>query len=165
MKCDACSDNKCEGQYENRALCQDEENCTCTCQESAAATGWKMAGSILGGAAAITGGVALTVMTGGLAAVVGGGAIVGAGSTMVINPLAKKVSGERMTTKDYVTDVTVGAVVGVASGGLGAGGSVLTKGASGVAKVGVRVGAGAISGANPWALELCAGVLEEPPRI
>ena len=52
-----------------------------------------------------------------------------------------------MTTKDYVTDVAVGSVIGVASGGIGAGGSVLTQGASGVAKVGVRVGAGAVSGA------------------
>jgi len=100
-------------------------NCTCTCQESPEATGWKAAGSIAGGAAAVAGGVALTVMTGGLAAVFGGAALVGAGSSMVINPIAKKAAGERMTGGDYVTDVAVGTVIGAASGGIGAGGSVL----------------------------------------
>ena len=102
---------------------------------------------LTGGAAAVAGGVALTVMTGGLAAVFGGAALVGAGSSMVINPIAKKAAGERMTGGDYVTDVAVGTVIGAASGGIGAGGSVLTKGASGAVKFGVRLGAGAASGA------------------
>jgi len=134
-KCEACGNNDCEGKYENRQKCQDSENCTCTCQESPGATGWKAAGSIAGGAAAVAGGVALTVMTGGLAAVFGGAALVGAGSSMVINPIAKKAAGERMTGGDYVTDVAVGTVIGAASGGIGAGGSVLTKGASGAASL------------------------------
>ena len=112
----------------------------------------KAASSIVGGMAAVAGGVALTVMTGGLGAVFGGAALVGAGSSMVINPLAKKASGERMTGKDYVTDVAVGTVIGVASGGIGAGGSVLTKGASGVVKCTVRAGAGVVSGAAGGAI-------------
>ena len=68
--------------------------------------------------------MAATVATGGLAAVVLGGVAVGAGSSMVINPISKKISGERMTGKDYITDVAVGGVVGVASGGIGAGQSI-----------------------------------------
>ena len=59
---------------------------------------------------------------------------------------------ERMTGKDYVTDVAVGTVIGEASGGIGAGGSLLTKGASGVAKFGVRAGAGVLSGAAGGAI-------------
>ena len=62
-----------------------------------------------------------------------------------------------MTGKDYVTDVAVGTVIGAASGGIGAGGSLLTKGkgasgASGVAKFGVRAGAGVLSGAAGGAI-------------
>lgn len=71
--------------------------------------------------------MAATVATGGLAAVVLGGVAVGAGSSMVINPISKKISGERMTGKDYITDVAVGGVVGVASGGIGAGQSILLQ--------------------------------------
>ena len=151
-KCRPCSDWKCEGKYENRSRCDDRANCSCTCQEDAEDTTLKAVGSIVGGVAAVGGGVALTVMTGGLAAVFGGAALVGAGSSMVINPISKKASGERMTGKDYVTDVAVGTVIGAASGGIGAGGSVLTKGASGVAKFGVRAGAGVLSGAAGGAI-------------
>ena len=151
-KCQPCSDWKCEGKYENRGRCDDRQNCSCTCQELADDTTLKATSSIVGGVAAVAGGVALTVMTGGLAAVFGGAALVGAGSSMVINPLAKKASGERMTGKDYLTDVAVGTVIGAASGGIGAGGSVLTKGASGVAKFTVRAGAGVVSGAAGGAI-------------
>ena len=145
-KCRACSKEICEGEYRNRFKCEDRENCTCTCQESTDDTVVKGGLSILGGAAAITGGVALTVLTGGLGAVFGGAALIGAGTSMAANPISKKISGERMTGKDYITDVAVGTVVGAATGGLGHGGSVLTKGASGVVKGVTRVGVGAASG-------------------
>ena len=91
-------------------------------------------------------------MTGGAAAIFGGAAIVGAGSSMVMNPMVKKASGERMTGGDYVTDVVVGGVIGTATGGIGAGGSALTKGATGAVKLGVRVGAGAVSGITGGAI-------------
>ena len=57
-----------------------------------------------------------------------------------------------MTAGDYVADVAVGGVIGAATGGIGAGGSALTKGASGLVKLGVRVGAGAASGAAGGAI-------------
>jgi hypothetical protein len=41
-----------------------------------------------------------------------------------------------------IKDVAVGGTIGVVSGGLGAGGSLLTKGASTVAQVAVQIGAG-----------------------
>ena len=151
-KCRPCSDWKCEGKYENRSRCDDRANCSCTCQEDAEDTTLKAVGSIVGGVAAVGRGVALTVMTGGLAAVFGGAALVGAGSSMVINPISKKASGERMTGKDYVTDIAVGTVIGAASGGIGASSSLLTKGSSGVAKFGVRAGAGVLSGAAGGAI-------------
>ena len=146
-KCRPCSDGICGREYRNRYKCEDRENCTCTCQESSDDTVGKASLSILGGAAAITGGVALTVLTGGLGAVFGGAALIGAGTSMAANPISKKISGERMTGKDYITDVAVGTVVGAATGGLGAAGSAATQGASGVVKGVTRVGVGATSGA------------------
>jgi hypothetical protein len=48
------------------------------------------------------GGVALTVCTGGIGAVVAGGVIIGAGSSMITNPIAKQITGETMNAKDLV---------------------------------------------------------------
>uniref|UniRef100_A0A7M5VDB3 Uncharacterized protein n=1 Tax=Clytia hemisphaerica TaxID=252671 RepID=A0A7M5VDB3_9CNID len=105
------------------------------------------------GVSAVTGGLFLcfcTVATGGgalaVAVAVGGAALAGGGSSMVINPLSKKHSGERMTPKDYATDVTVGTIIGAASGGFGVGSSAITEGAKGAVKLGVRVASGAVSG-------------------
>ena len=70
------------------------------------------------------GGVALTVGAGGLspvAASIAGGVTVGGGASMINNPISKKMFGERMTGKDYFTDVATGSVIGVMTGGIGAG--------------------------------------------
>ena len=65
VKCGACSDRRCKGQYENRSKCQNRNNCTCACQESADDTFWKGLGSVAFGVAAFAGGVVLAASTGG----------------------------------------------------------------------------------------------------
>jgi hypothetical protein len=42
------------------------------------------------------------VCTGGIGAVVAGGVIIGAGSSMITNPIAKQITGETMNAKDLV---------------------------------------------------------------
>jgi hypothetical protein len=69
----------------------------------------------------------------------------------------QKMSGERMTGRDYLTDVGTGALIGVVTGGIGAGGAAVantaakevTKGvAKGAVDLAVRAGAGAVAGAT-----------------
>lgn len=115
MKCSACQENVCEGKFENRDKClgvKEKLECTCRCQVSKAELIRTSAMSIGAGVAMAAGGVALTVMTGGLFAIVSGAAIVGAGSSMVMTPIQKAISGECMTLKDSATDVALGATIG-----------------------------------------------------
>ena len=143
-KCAACSQNECERKYENRAKCEDPVNCSCTCQEDTNVTFWKGFGSVVGGVAAFAGGVALTVTTGGLGAVgivavIGGGALTGAGASMAIQPVAKKMSGEQMTgVADYFKDVAIGGTIGAVTGPIGLGGTSVTTAIA--SKVGTEVG-------------------------
>jgi hypothetical protein len=72
----------------------------------------------------LKGGVALTVGVGGfspIAASIAGGVTAGGGASMINNPISKKMFGERMTGKDYFTDIATGSVIGVMTGGIGAG--------------------------------------------
>jgi hypothetical protein len=116
------------------------------------------------GMAAATGGIALTMLTSGVIAVVGGAAMIGAGSSLVMNPIQKKIAGERMTFEDSLKDVALGATIGETEwkvlemfsitdsfqgafvGPTGAGGSALAKGGSDVLKCAVRMGAGSVAG-------------------
>lgn len=115
MKCTACQKNECERKYENRHKCTGEKEkieCTCTCQVTAAQEITTSAISIGAGIAAAAGGVALTVMTGGLFAVISGAALVGAGSSMIMNPIQKQLTGECMTMSDTAQDIALGATIG-----------------------------------------------------
>ena len=147
VKCQSCSEGRCRKKYENRHLCDKPSRCTCTCQEKPSSTFWKAAGSIAMGVGAFAGGVVLTVSTGGLglvgiAAVAGGGALTGVGATAAIHPIAKKISGERMTGADYAKDLALGASVGAITGPIGAGGaSATTSIAAKVGTEGVKQGA------------------------
>ena len=167
-KCCSCSEGWCLEKYEYRYNCDDPDDCTCTCQEDSVDTFAKGFLSIVGGVAAITGGVALTVATGGLGAVgiaaaVGGSALTGVGATAAIHPVAKKINGERMTGKDYVKDVVIGGTIGAVTGPIGMGGaSVTTSIASkvgtegvkqGAVKLGCRAAVGAVSGAASSAIQ------------
>jgi hypothetical protein len=69
--------------------------------------------SIGAGVAAAAGGIALTVMTGGLFAIVSGAALVGAGSSLVMNPIQKQITGECMTLSDTAQDIALGATIGI----------------------------------------------------
>ena len=168
-KCATCSQNKCERKYKNRDKCEDPVNCSCTCQEDTNVTFWKGFGSVVGGVAAFAGGVALTVTTGGLGAVgivavIGGGALTGAGASMAIQPVAKKMSGEQMTgVADYFKDVAIGGTIGAVTGPIGLGGTSVTTAIA--SKVGTEVGkqgavkffcrtvVGAVSGAASSAIQ------------
>ena len=88
------------------------------------------------------------MLTGGLGAIVAGGALIGGGASLMTNPITKKMSGERQTISDVVSDVAVGSIVGVASGGLSVVGSSPAKGAGTVANVAAQVGAATATGAT-----------------
>lgn len=115
MKCSTCQNNECERNFDNKAKClgkKEEIDCSCTCQVSAAeeiATSLISIGTGIGAAA---GGVVLTVMTGGLLAIIGGAALIGAGSTMILNPIQRKITGERLTLSDSATDIALSATIG-----------------------------------------------------
>jgi hypothetical protein len=71
-----------------------------------------------------TGGVGLSLGTSGyplVAAAIAGGLSVGAGASMINHPISKMILGERMTGKDFVEEVATGSVVGILTGGIGAG--------------------------------------------
>jgi len=148
--CSACYAGQCEGKYRRPNRCKSRGSCTCICQEDIAEK-IKGAYSILGGALTVGAGVVLTVATGGSAAVPGA-ALVGTGSSMVINPISKAMSGEKMTGKDYATDLVVGALTGAVTAGIGAGGAAASKGCSGLVKLGARAGAGLASGVSSGAI-------------
>ena len=162
VKCQSCSEGRCEKNYNKRFMCDNPSSCTCTCREKPSSTFWKAVGSIALGTGAFIGGVVLTVTTGGLgavglAAVAGGGALTGVGATAAIHPIAKQLSGERMTGADYAKDLALGATVGAITGPIGAGGAsattsiaakVGTEGVKqGAVKLACRAGFGAASGA------------------
>ena len=166
--CYPCTKGVCEKKYDYRHYCDEPDDCTCTCHESAAKSILKGVGSVALGVGAFAGGVVLTVTTGGLgavgiAAVVGGSALTGAGATAAIQPMAKKMSGERMTGKDYAKDLAIGTIVGAATGPIGLGGASATATiASKVGTEGVKQGAikfccrtavGAVSGAASSAIQ------------
>lgn len=115
MKCSACEAQKCGRQYDDRLFCvgkKEKIECTCTCQVSAtetAVTGLISAGLGIG---LVAGGIALTLMSGGLFAIVAGSAAIGAGSSLVTNPIQKAFAGEHMTLKDTIVDTATGAVIG-----------------------------------------------------
>lgn len=58
-------------------------------------------------------------MTGGLAAVVAGASLLGAGSSMVFNPVQKILTKERMSAKDLGKDVLLGGTIGAITGPIG----------------------------------------------
>ena len=92
------------------------------------------------------GAVSLSVITGGIVGAVVGGKLIGLGSTFMTNPIGKKLSGERMTALDFSADAAIGMAAGAITGGIGAGGSALSKGATGIARIGIRGATGAASG-------------------
>lgn len=115
MKCSACEARECERKYENRHKClgtKEGIECTCTCQVSAAEEAATLTVSVLAGGAAMAGGIAITMLTGGIGYLFGGGALIGAGSSLIMNPIQKQITGEHMTLKDTAQDVALGATIG-----------------------------------------------------
>lgn len=116
MKCSVCQNNECERKYENRHKCVGEEEeleCSCTCQITAAQEVVTSAISIGSGIGIAAAGVALTVMTGGLAALIGGAALIGAGSSLVMSPIQKQITGESMSLTETAQDIALGATIGM----------------------------------------------------
>lgn len=115
MKCSACRNHECDKKFANRRSCfgkKEEINCSCKCQITVLEEVSTSIFSIGAGIACAAGGVALTVMTGGMAAVIGGAALVGIGSSMIMNPIQKQITGERMTLSDSAQDVALGGSIG-----------------------------------------------------
>jgi hypothetical protein len=115
MKCSACENKKCGRKYENRHECVGEKEgieCSCSCQVSLVEEITASAASLGSGIVAAGAGVALTIMTGGWFGVIAGASMIGAGSTLVMNPFQRKITGERMTARDTVQDVALGATIG-----------------------------------------------------
>jgi hypothetical protein len=169
MKCSACKINDCRRKYENRGKCvgkNENIDCTCTCQVSGAE---KIATTLLSleaGTGAVVGGISIIFLTGKLAYLIGGCALIGAGLSLIINPIQKQISGERMTLANTSRDAALGATIGLMmknklkscfqfiglivsgaiTGPIGSGASGIVKNASGLTKFGVRVGVGVIAG-------------------
>jgi hypothetical protein len=121
MKCSACQNKECERKYENRHKCVGEKEnitCSCTCQVSLTEEVTTSVLSVAAGIATFAGGIAFTMATGGLGgfafagALVAGGVCTGVGSTLVINPIQKQITGDHMTLKDIGQDVALGATIG-----------------------------------------------------
>jgi hypothetical protein len=65
-------------------------------------------------------GVGATVVTGGaLAAVIAGASFIGAGSSMIFNPIQKTLAKERMSVKDLRNDALLGGTIGAITGPIG----------------------------------------------
>ena len=170
-KCRTCSEGKCERKYKNRKRCDDPNNCTCTCQEEAIETFAKGFSSIGYGMCAVTVSVVFTLATAGaglgavatIAALSGCSALTGVGSAMIIHPVAKKMSGERITGGNYIKDVAIGGTIGAVTGPIGLGGASATAsiaskvgtevGKQGAVKFGCRTVVGAVSGATASAIQ------------
>jgi hypothetical protein len=115
MKCSACEARDCDRKYENRHKCLGKKEliaCTCSCQVSCAEEIIGSAVSLAAGGAAMAGGIAITMLTGGIGYLFGGGALIGAGSSLIMNPIQKQITGEHMTLKDTAQDVALGATIG-----------------------------------------------------
>lgn len=115
MKCSACKNNRCRRQYDNRYICLGERErieCTCTCQVSDLETVVTSAASVVGGVALMAGGVAVAASPIGIFAAPLGGACMGAGGSMIVNPITKKYNGEHMTLESSAKDFAFGAVAG-----------------------------------------------------
>lgn len=149
-KCDPCSNKDCFGNNNYEFCCRNPSACSCTCQEQSFVSTWKSLASIVVGVGAVAGGIALTLGTSGyplVAAAIAGGLSVGAGASMINHPISKMMMGERITGKEFAAEIATGSVVGVMTGGIGAAGSAIAEGAGcGVAKLGCKLGAGAMGG-------------------
>ena len=138
MKCSACTNGDCKGDYDLRNHCVGEEegiDCKCYCHETAAERTIKSTLSIAGGVAGVAGniitrnednnlwknpgGVALTIMSGGLFGLTCGSVLLGACSSMITNPVEKIVKSEHMENADYAKDLIVGATIGAVTAPIG----------------------------------------------
>jgi hypothetical protein len=102
MKCSACIVKDCDRKYENRDRCvgrYENIKCACICQVSGKQEAVHSILSVVAGAGTVAGGVALTIFTAGIG-VPGGAALIGAGSSMIMKPIKKRLAGERMTMTD-----------------------------------------------------------------
>lgn len=160
MKCLSCEKRECDRKFKNRDKCHGKKqgiDCSCSCQISVVEEISCFAISIGAGIIVVAGGIAVTVFTHGLLAAVGGAAIVGTGSSLVINPIQKKITGERVTLVETLKDMALGASIGALTGPI-AGISDLARGAPTVAKFGIRAGAGALAGG-------VSGTMSETARV
>ncbi|KAG5668785.1 hypothetical protein PVAND_016711 [Polypedilum vanderplanki] len=158
MKCSACQNNECEGKYEKRHKCvgkKEKIKCTCKCKVTARESILTSTASVGIGIAATAAGIGLTVATGGLFAIIAGASIVGAGSSLILSPIQKQITGECMTASETIKDIALSATIGGITGPLGAGANALAKGASGIARIGIRALAGSSAGAVSGAI--CEG--------
>src|SRR5688572_8307078 len=89
----------------------EEKDCACRHCKDEKALKWC---AVVGGAAAIVGGKVLTVVTGGLAGPLVGAAIVGSGISSTFQGASKLRSGEELKAGDFLIDVGVGAITGLA---------------------------------------------------
>ncbi|KAL3672783.1 hypothetical protein V7S43_002073 [Phytophthora oleae] len=171
-KCEACATNQCDGSYDKRHMCDNLNECACTCQEHPGTTMGKFFGAVGVDAGLLGVGVSLgvaTVATGGLAPAILASVATSAGISSTINPISKKISGERMTFENYATNVGVGATIGAVTGGMGSGvvdvtsnlvqDSAIESCTRGLAKFGIRTVVGGVTGDTAAAFQEDANVV------
>jgi hypothetical protein len=143
--CEPCQIGNCE-KFLN---CANPWICICVCGVNSVCDITEKIGIVLFGGASTVGGFALPMQFPTPYTPILGGAMVGAGINSVTYGVEKAFSQERIDWKDYLIDTTVSAGAGAISGATFIGGErIIAKKAieSFARKLGVRVGAGAVSG-------------------
>lgn len=86
----------------------------------------------------IKAGVGLTVATGGILTIIAGAAIIGAGSSLILSPLKKRLTGEAITQKDIRQEIVFGSIVGALATPIGLAGTLATKSVSDAVRLRIR---------------------------
>lgn len=77
-------------------------------------------------------------MTGGVFAIVAGAAMIGAGSSLMLSPFKKKLTGECITNKDIRQEIVFGGVIGALAMPIGLAGTVATKSVTDAVRLRIR---------------------------
>ncbi|CAF1367293.1 unnamed protein product [Adineta steineri] len=128
--------------------CEDPWSCDCQCTVGGPEDVVQKSTAIIGGIVLVVSGLALSLLTGGIGWGLVGGAMVGAGISSTCNGAEKAIKGERMNGKEYFDDVVFGALLGMATGGISAGGEMIAMNIAkqGVTRLFIRILVGALVG-------------------
>jgi hypothetical protein len=114
MKFSTCERQICGKKYENRHECVGKIEgirCTCLCRIPKALNITATTASVGLGITVAAGGLTLSILTGGIFAAVGGGAMVKAGTSLIMNPIQRRKAGERMSVRSSMKGLVAGSAI------------------------------------------------------